>query len=203
MASNVRGKLGAQSPVAKPLPNIALRIRNERRARRMRLKDLATASGCSESLLSRVENGLVMPSLTTLHRLCQGLEISVTALLSAEEDDPCIVYKANERPRYTNGGWVEGDGSMAESLVPFVEGRHLEAHIMHVPAHGSWCGPYHHAGEEVGYVLDGQLELKVSGATHVLGPGDSFFFASDKEHSYRAVGDIACRILWVNTPPTF
>ncbi len=192
-----------RAPKTEAFPNIALRIRNERRARRMRLKDLAQASGCSESLLSRVENGLVMPSLTTLHRLCQGLQISVTALLSAEDGNSCVIYKAGERPRYSSGGWVEGDGSMAESLVPFIEGRLLEAHIMHVPPNGTWCGPYHHAGEEVGYILDGELELQVSGKNYHLSTGDSFFFTSDREHLYRAAGETACRILWVNTPPTF
>ena len=74
---------------------------------------------------------------------------------------------------------------------------------MHVPSNGTWCGPYHHAGEEVGYILDGELELQVSSNNYLLSTGDSFFFTSDREHLYRAAGENACRILWVNTPPTF
>ena len=163
------------------LPNVGLRLRHERKARRLRLTDLATAAGCSESVLSRIENGLVMPSLTTLHRLCQTLQISVTSLLQAPDEQACVLYRENERPRYASG-WVEGDGSMAESLVPFEDGRLLEAHIIHVPGDGSWCGPFQHAGEEVGYVLEGELSLKVSGETHTVRRGDSFFFKSDLEH---------------------
>ncbi len=92
---------------------------------------------------------------------------------------------------------------MAESLVPFEDGRLLEAHIIHVPAGGAWCGPYRHAGEEVGYVLEGELSLKVSGETHTVARGDSFFFKSDLEHFYRSNNEQPCRVLWINTPPTF
>jgi len=185
------------------LPNIGLRLRHERRARRLRLKDLADSSGCSESLLSRIENSLVIPSLTTLHRLCKTLEISVPELLSPPDETSCVVYRDGQRPRYDNGGPVEGDGSMAEALVPFEDGRLLEAHIWHVPADGKWCGPYQHFGEETGFVLEGALELKVKNDTYIIGTNDSFFFKSDLSHSYRCHGDRDCRIMWVNTPPTF
>ncbi len=184
-------------------PDIGLRIRHERRSRKMRLKDLADAAGCSESLLSRVENNIVIPSLTTLHRLCKTLEISVPELLSPPDVSSCVIYRQGQRPSYSNGGPVEGDGSMAEVLAPFKEGRLLEAHVWHVPANRIWCGPYRHVGEEVGYVLDGSLELKVADDTYIVEKGDSFFFNSDLEHSYRSHGEVNCRVLWVNTPPTF
>lgn len=184
------------------LPNVGMRLRYERKSRRLRLADLASAAGCSESVLSRIENGLVMPSLTTLHRLCQTLQISVTALLEQADEKACVLYRENERPRYANG-WIEGDGSMAESLVPFEEGRLLAAHIIHVPEDGEWCGPFRHVGEEVGYVLDGELALKVSGELHIVRRGDSFFFKSDLEHFYRSNSAGPCSVLWVNTPPTF
>jgi transcriptional regulator with XRE-family HTH domain len=203
MKSQTTIKAGDASDNRDGLPNVGLKLRAERRTRRMRLRDLADAAGCSESLLSRIENGLVVPSLTTLHRLCRALNISVTALLNGAEDNSFVLYRDGKRPQYSSGGWVEGDGSMAESLVPFDEGRRLEAHIMHVPARGKWCGPYKHIGEEVGYVLEGELELKVSGNSHIIRKGDSFFFPSDQEHAYRAYGETGCRILWINTPPTF
>jgi transcriptional regulator with XRE-family HTH domain len=190
-------------PLPEEFPNIGLRIRQERRTRRLRLKDLADAARCSESLLSRIENGLVTPSLTTLFRLCKALEISVPALLIPPTEKECLVYRRGERPRYFDGKRVEGESSTAEVLVPFAEGRLLEAHIWHVPANSDWCGPYQHMGEEVGYIIKGALELKVRAETYFLKEGDSFFFKSDLEHSYRAHGDEDCRVVWVNTPPTF
>lgn len=46
------------------------------------------------------------------------------------------------------------------------------------------------------------MELRVHNETHIVRKGDSFFFKSDLSHSFR-FGEEDCRIVWVNTPPTF
>src|SRR3984957_13506624 len=55
------------------LSSIGLKLRHARTVRGMRRADLATVSGCSESLLSKIENGKTTPSLNTLHSLAKGL----------------------------------------------------------------------------------------------------------------------------------
>ena len=64
-------------------------------------------------------------------------------------------------------------------------------------------GVLRHDGEECGYVLEGCLELVVDNETHILNPGDSFFFNSDRPHSYRNPGKVTTRVIWINTPPTY
>jgi transcriptional regulator with XRE-family HTH domain len=184
------------------LPAVGPRVRHLRRLHRLRLKDLAIAAGCSESLLSRIENSLVVPSLSTLHRLCKALNVNIAALLDPKEDEICTIYGPNERPRYMRNP-SEGDGSTAEILIPFAEHRQLEGLLLEMPANGPMCGPFQHAGEEVGYVMSGELELIVEGEHHRVPTGYSFFFLSDRPHSYRAAGDQNCRVIWINTPPTF
>ena len=188
---------------AADLAALGRRLRSFRKLRKLRLKDLAGEAGCSESLLSRIENGLVMPSLTTLHRVARALGVSVAALLMPPEEDGCIVYGPGERPRYLRAEATEGDGSIADSLIPFAESRRLEGLLIHLPAGGPLCGPFQHEGEEVGYVLRGRLELVVDERPHAVGTGDSFFFSSERPHSYRALGDEDCLALWINTPPSF
>ena len=100
-------------------------------------------------------------------------------------------------------GATEGDGSSARSLVPYAGHRRLEALIVSLPAGGAPCGPFVHDGEEVGLVLEGALELIVDGVSHLVPAHSSFFLQSDRAHSYRAHGDTECRVMWVNTPPTF
>ena len=185
------------------LPAVGPRVRYLRRLHRLRLKDLATVAGCSESLLSRIENSLVVPSLSTLHRLCKALNVNVAALLDPKEDEICTVYGPNDRPRYTRNAAEEGDGSTAEILTPFAQHRQLEGLLLEMPAKGPMCGPFQHAGEEVGYVLTGELELVVEGEQYRVPTGHSFFFLSDRTHSYRALGEENCRVIWINTPPTF
>jgi transcriptional regulator with XRE-family HTH domain len=186
-----------------PLPALGRRLRYFRRVKQMTLNDLAETAGCSGSLLSRVENDLVTPSLTTLHRLCNALGISVAALMAEAEERPCIVYAPSERPNQGRVEAIEGDGSVAESLVPPANSRQLEGFVITLTANRRMCGPFEHEGEEVGYVLEGELQLVVDGQTYAIKQGGSFFFRSDLPHSYGAKGRQNCRVIWINTPPTF
>lgn len=185
------------------MPKIGRRIRAFRKMQRLRLLDLAQRAECSESLLSRIETGRVVPSLSTLHRLSQALRVNVTVLLEDREDRVCTVYSPETRPRTAHGNPAEGDGSTAESLVPYAADRRLEALIVHLPPGGALCGPFSHDGEEVGLVLGGTLELVVDDETHRIDAGSSFYFGSHHTHSYRAASADPCRVIWVNTPPTF
>src|SRR6185503_462278 len=53
----------------------ALRNRHAPLMRGSRLKDVADAAGCSESLVSKIENNKIEPSLQVLHKLCTVLKI--------------------------------------------------------------------------------------------------------------------------------
>ncbi|MEL6337206.1 MAG: cupin domain-containing protein, partial [Pseudomonadota bacterium] len=72
-----------------------------------------------------------------------------------------------------------------------------------VAAGGRSDGVISHLGEEVGFLLEGELELEVDGQRYQLRPGDSFYFSSDRPHGYRNLSSTEARVLWVNTPPTF
>ena len=64
-------------------------------------------------------------------------------------------------------------------------------------------GQIDHVGEEMGFVLEGQIELLLDDEVFVLGVGDAFHFKSHRKHGYRNPGVTRARILWANTPPTF
>ena len=51
------------------LPSLGLRLRHARRVVGLTLKQVAEAAGCSESLISKLENDAASPSLAMLHRL--------------------------------------------------------------------------------------------------------------------------------------
>jgi quercetin dioxygenase-like cupin family protein len=68
---------------------------------------------------------------------------------------------------------------------------------------GASDGKISHEGEELGYVIEGHLELTVDDHHAILGPGDSFFFSSQRPHGYRNAGNTTVKIIWVNSPPTF
>lgn len=180
------------------------RLRHARLLNKLRLKDVAELAGCSESMLSRIENERAVPSLTTLHRICKALGVSISALLGDQDEmQPWVVMHPSERPLIGHSPLATGEGTKAEVLVPAKDGRLLEGFVVVIDPGGSSGGTIQHKGEEVGYVIEGTLELTIDGARHLLTPGDSFYFPSDLPHSYGNPGKTVMRAIWINTPPTF
>jgi len=174
-------------------------VRSTRIIKGLKLRDLADRAGCSESLLSKIENGRASPSVTMLHRIAASLDVTVPALFAARAAGDGMVGRSGERPSTR----IDGKGSRLERLVPTGAGHSLEGNL-HILAPGAGsAGTLAHDGEEVGFVLTGQLELVVDGETHRLQAGDSFVFRSELPHSYRNPGRTETRVVWVSTPPTF
>ena len=75
---------------------------------------------------------------------------------------------------------------------------------VHVVFPGAWNGgEIKHFGQEIGFVIEGQIELTVGEQQFRLKTGDSFFFRSSLPHSYRNTTAQICKVVWINTPPTF
>jgi transcriptional regulator with XRE-family HTH domain len=182
--------------------SVGRKLRHARLLRSLTLKQLSDAAGCSESLLSKIENGKTNPSLRMVHRLALALETTVATLFEQGGDPLDVVQKRGTRPFIETDRGLGGRGVKLESLIP-TRGYLLSGFINHIEAGGGSEGDVQHDGEEFGYVLEGQIELIVDGTRYLVGPGDSFSFRSDRKHSYRNSGRSVARVLWINTPPTF
>ena len=181
-----------------PVTEIGTKIRLTRRRRSLTLKEVATAVGCSESLLSKFENGHVSPSLKMLQRLTHVLGITIGQLFAQATDPDDIVMRAAKRITFDTE-----DGGKSEPLAPHGGGHMLECHLHHYAPGCDSGGDLHHDGEEFGYVLEGEIELTVAGRRYTASAGDSFSFRSERPHSFRNKGTREARVVWINTPPTF
>lgn len=176
---------------------LALRLRHSRLVAGLTLKQLSEAAQCSESLISKIERNAAMPSLATLHRLASVLNTNISDLMSEEVPVGETVMRKDERPCIASG-----DITLERLVLPRRNGL-LQANIHIVAEGGRSDGQIVHQGEEVGYVLQGTMELTLDDQVHVLQPGDAFNFSSQTPHGYRNVGEGELKILWVNTPATF
>jgi transcriptional regulator with XRE-family HTH domain len=181
---------------ASPSAVLGMRLRHARRVAGLTLLQLAQKAQCSESLISKIENGSATPSLASLHRLAVALQTNIAALTSPVASPPGPVMRSGERPI------VEGAISLERITLPADHGL-LQANV-HIIAPGEATdGMIEHIGEEVGYVLEGIVELLLGDQTYLLNAGDSFNFSSEVPHGYRNPGDVVAKILWVNTPATY
>jgi transcriptional regulator with XRE-family HTH domain len=183
--------------------NIGAKLRQARKAHRLTLKELADRIGSSESLISKIENERVIPSLQTLHKIVSELGISIGALFAVDSPGDQVVFRKGERHILSVDtiGRNAGKGIKIESLAVNHELLYASIHI--VAPGGDSGGEIRHVGEEVGYVLEGELHMTIGTDDYLLKKGDSFFFRSELPHGYRNNGKSEARILWVNTPSTF
>lgn len=97
---------------------IGQRIREIRKQRDKTLKDIADATGLSLPYLSDVERDRTQPSLKTLQRIAEGLEVTTTDLMNGVDDLgvvtdgalPSGLRELKEDPRWAgmlNDDWIK------------------------------------------------------------------------------------------------
>lgn len=182
---------------------IGARLRHARLVKGLLIKDLAERVGVSVSLISKYENDKLLPPLTMLHKLVSELGTNIGAMFDSNWSGIGYIAHAGSRPRISAAGEGDSVGVTLERIIPNGMGYLLQGNIHIVAPGGGSMGAMSHEGDEVGYVLEGRLELSIDGVIHDLGPGDSFAFASHLAHTYRNPGENVARVLWINTPPTF
>jgi transcriptional regulator with XRE-family HTH domain len=179
---------------------IGPKLKQVRSLRGLTMRELAETAGCSESLLSKIENSKANPSVATLHRLALALGTNIGAIFPGGDGAERVVSSPQDRPSFT----TQDGGIRIERLVS-TQGIHLLSGYIHWirPGAGYEGEVVQHQGEELGLVLEGEIELTVDRIAYRIRAGGSFHFRSELPHGYRNCGAEPARIIWVSTPPTF
>ena len=176
------------------------RIRRARRERGLSLAQLSALSGFSPSFLSLVERNRTSPSLTSLTKLADALNISASSLLPPAPANGALVHRATD----TSHGVILGEPKVIyRTLSAAKPTLQLEPMlVVHQPlAPGEpEPEPFSHRGEEFCYVLEGQLIFRVEAQEFLLQPGDSIHVESSSLHVCFTPGPHPARSLWVLTP---
>jgi transcriptional regulator with XRE-family HTH domain len=195
-----RAKIRSSGRAAGEGLRLGPRLKQVRLLKGLTLRQLADAAACSESLLSKIENGRNNPSVTTLHKIAAALGTTIAGLTPGRDEHERIVSLPTDRPSYA----TDDDSIRIERLISASGINLLQGYIHWIKPGGGYEGEViTHQGEELGYILEGEVELFVDGRTYTLGVGASFHFRSELPHGYRNSGKVMARIIWVSTPPTF
>jgi transcriptional regulator with XRE-family HTH domain len=178
---------------------IGARLKHARILAGVLMRELAAKVDCTESMISKIESGRVMPSLPMLQRIVDALGRDLPSFLGSDPSSPGVIQRRGQRAVTTTDP-IQGHGVSYERLVPFGAGNLLEGNVHVIEPHGSKRDPITHQGETLGFILEGQLELTIETTTYQLNEGDSFFFKNHLTNGYRNLSSGIARILWVNTP---
>jgi transcriptional regulator with XRE-family HTH domain/mannose-6-phosphate isomerase-like protein (cupin superfamily) len=171
------------------------RLRQLRQERGKSMRALARLSGLSTNALSMIERGRTSPSVSTLYKISDALEVPITAFFREEPPRQQVVFcQADQRNRvsFPKGMW---EGLGGEFFIGHVEP------FMLILDPGASSGPFGmlHTGHEFVMCIEGQLEYEVEDRLYTLNPGDSLIFAAQLRHRWRNSGEGAARAVFVLT----
>jgi transcriptional regulator with XRE-family HTH domain len=183
---------------------IGSKLKHARLLQGRTLKDLADIVGCSESMLSKLENDKLTSSIAFLHKLANALGTSIAELYSEDDNlsGPVHVFSADRRVQAFDDPEFLQKGAWFERIVPIDRSGLLQALVHNIPPGAKSDGTVTHSGEELGYVIEGEIEVLVDGKSYVIRQGDLIFFPSLLPHGYHNRSDKVVRMLKVNTPPS-
>ena len=195
------------------------RLRAERHARGWPIERLASASGVSRAMISKIERGESSPTAVVLGKLSAALELSVSELLGPGESgagslaggqagagdgkrlpggqvaEAGVVRRAADTPEWRDPdtGYLRRQVSTPRFPAAVTEVTLPPGARVPYPA-----GAYAFIAQLV-WVLSGQLTLTDGPAVHALAAGDTFELGEPRPREFRNDGTGDCRYLVVVT----
>lgn len=182
---------------------IGRQVRELRKRQRMTGSDLAALTGLSAGMLSKIENGVISPSLNTLQVLADSLRVPLVQLFSGyEEPRGAMHVKAGQGVEIERAGTRAGHqyhllghiGSNNSGVV-------VEPYLILLRKQSDRFPTFQHEGIEMLYVLEGTIDYRHGDQIYRLEPGDSLLFDADSPHGPEGLVELPARFLSIITYP--
>lgn len=182
---------------------LADKLRTLRLRRSMGLSQLADHTGLSPAMLSRLENGRLVPTLPTLTRIALVFNVGLDYFFSDPRKRHVVsVVRSSERNLFPSDPKASPVPWHFESLDFRVNERKLSGFLAHFhPIPKEKLAPHFHPGVELLYLIEGKLEMVIGPDSYQLAAGDSIYFDSMQRHSYRSLAHSPCTAVVVTTSP--
>lgn len=161
-------------------PLIAKNLKEARQKIGISLSEASELTGVSKTMLSQIERGESIPTLSTVWKISNGLKIRFEKLVSARNDLYDVKNVRENKPIISDEKDV-----YIYNMLSFSPHTGLEIY------YGEFCSgcDYHSVGHlngkyEYCFVISGEVEILVENDAYSLKEGDFIIFDSYKEHRY-------------------
>lgn len=174
------------------LPAVGINVHKERLARKLSLDELAKKSGVSKAMLSQIESGKVNPTIMTMWKIAQALQVDFNVLLKGE-GEKIRKFQVSRRDDLTRLD-TDAAGVHINVLSPLEQAEDLELYLLTLQPDAALKSSPHYAGtEEFLTVLEGELTVTAGRNSATLRPGDVLSYQCDIEHAIANPGPAPAR----------
>ena len=178
--------------------SVAEAIKDLRREKGYSLNRLSALSGLSKGYLSKIENAINVPTITTLARIATALEVEVTYFFlkqgEASQKRKMVSVRKENREEIN----IKSPESVVRKRWPLARqkyDRHMDPYIIEVPTDSTTL--YQFDGQEFYYILEGRIEMTYGGDTYTFEAGDAVYIDCDIPYSGRSLGPGPANVLVV------
>ncbi len=162
-------------------------IQRLRKAYNLSLSELAEQSGVAKSIISQIERNETNPTLATIWRLSQALDVSIERVLATSDEEPFI-------QKSTKGDTpilVSDDGKVRLAIIGWIKTvEWLQWYDLSADPGGVLDSDGHQRGSvECLSVLEGEFEVEVGGVAQRAKAGETLRYRCDRPHVVRCVGE--------------
>ncbi|WP_246833298.1 XRE family transcriptional regulator [Williamsia sp. 1138] len=165
------------------------------------VSEMATVTGISKSMLSKIENAQTSCSLATLSKLAAALDVPVTSLFRGDKTQRESVFT-----RAGTGAEIVGRGTRSGhhyELLGALRGQHrrLEAVVVTLREKTTSTPRFQHPGTELLHMLEGEMVYGHDNSEYTLQAGDSLLLDGEGVHGPIALTRLPIRFLAVTAYP--
>jgi transcriptional regulator with XRE-family HTH domain len=182
---------------------IGREVRGFRRQKDITVAELSALTGLSIGMLSKIENGITSPSLTTLQTLANALSVPLTSFFRGFEENRDVVHvKAGEAVEMERAGTRAGHQyNLLGHIGSNASGVMVEPYMITLNEQSDIFPTFQHAGIELLYMLEGEIEYRHGDQLFLMQPGDSLFFDADAPHGPEKLNVLPARYLSIISYP--
>jgi transcriptional regulator with XRE-family HTH domain len=171
------------------------RVKLERLAKGLTLKDVADGSGMSPTHISEIERGRTSPTVGALLRIARALGKQATYFVEEDELPSISVVRRHERAHrmIADGGRTVAGADFLTRGIPAGRLRVVE---MAGISGGTVEGTIHE-GEEIILATAGRVKVTIADTSYELDEGDCIQFRATVPHRIERIGGEEARVLWV------
>ena len=160
-------------------------VQRLRKAYNLSLSELSGQSGVAKSIISQIERNETNPTLATIWRLSQALDVSIERVLRAADEEPFL----EKSSRGVTPILVSDDGKWRLAIIGWIKTvEWLQWYDFSADPGGVLESEAHQRGSvESLSVREGELEVEVGGATERAKAGETLRYRSDRPHTIRNV----------------
>jgi len=182
---------------------IGREVRSFRRQQGITVAELATLTGLSIGMLSKIENGNTSPSLTTLQLLANALSVPITSFFRRfEEKRDAVHTKAGEGVEMERAGTRAGHQyNLLGHIGANASGVVVEPYLITLSESSDVFPTFQHEGIEMLYMIEGEVDYRHGEKVFSLKPGDTLFFDADAPHGPEVLVKLPARYLSIISYP--